>query len=61
MELQKIIVLTYLPEFFYKLGFALIEKSSLASNIIEDSQQSPHKNPEDEVAMVYTVNRSANA
>jgi argininosuccinate lyase/amino-acid N-acetyltransferase len=61
MELQKIIVLTYLPEFFYKLGFALIEKSSLASNIIEDSQQSPHKNPEDEVAMVYTVNRSASA
>jgi len=53
MELQQIIVLTYIPEFFNKLGFTLIEKSSLASNIIEDSEQSPHKDPADEVAMVY--------
>ncbi|MFB1016385.1 MAG: argininosuccinate lyase [Alteromonadaceae bacterium] len=53
MELQQIIVLTYIPEFFGKLGFTLIEKTSLASNIIEDSEQSPHKDPDDEVAMVY--------
>jgi argininosuccinate lyase/amino-acid N-acetyltransferase len=53
MELQQIIVLTYIPEFFNKLGFTLIEKSALASNIIEDSEQSPHKDPDDEVAMVY--------
>jgi len=53
MELQQIIVLTYIPEFFNKLGFTLIEKSSLASNIIEDSEQSPYKDPADEVAMVY--------
>ncbi len=58
IELQKIIVLTYAPEYFNKLGFALIEKSSLADNIIEDSEQSPHKNPEDEVAMEYLVQRS---
>ena len=58
IELQKIIVLTYVPEYFTKLGFALIEKSSLADNIIEDSEQSPHKNPEDEVAMEYIVQRS---
>ena len=58
IELQKIIVLTYAPEYFNKLGFALIEKSSLADNIIEDSEQSPHKNPDDEVAMEYLVQRS---
>ncbi|NQY62363.1 MAG: argininosuccinate lyase [Alteromonadaceae bacterium] len=58
IELQKIIVLTYVPEFFNKLGFALIDKNSLAENIIEDSEQSPHKNPDDEVAMEYIVDRS---
>ncbi|WP_426359569.1 argininosuccinate lyase [Pseudocolwellia sp. HL-MZ19] len=58
IELQKIIVLTYAPEYFNKLGFALIEKSSLADNIIEDSEQSPHKNPDDEVAMEYLVQRA---
>ena len=60
IELQKIIVLTYIPEFFNKLGFAIIEKSSLADNIIEDSEQSPHKDPADEVAMTYIVDRSGN-
>jgi argininosuccinate lyase/amino-acid N-acetyltransferase len=59
IELQQIIVLTYVPEYFNKLGFSLIEKSSLADNIIEDSEQSPHKDPEDEVAMEYIVQRSS--
>jgi len=58
IELQKIIVLTYAPEYFKKLGFVLIEKNSLADNIIEDSEQSPHKNPEDELAMEYIVQRA---
>jgi len=58
MELEQIIVLTYVPEYFNKLGFTLIEKSSLADNIIEDSEQSPHKDPEDEVAMEYIVQRT---
>ncbi|RHW77928.1 argininosuccinate lyase [Colwellia sp. RSH04] len=56
MELEQIIVLTYIPEYFGKLGFTSIDKSSLADNIIEDSEPSPHKDPEDEVAMVYMVN-----
>jgi argininosuccinate lyase/amino-acid N-acetyltransferase len=60
MELQKIIVLTYIPQYFTKLGFDLIDKSSLADNIIEDSEQSPHKDPADEVAMEYIVDRSGN-
>lgn len=58
IELQKIIVLTYLPKYFNKLGFTLIEKTSLADNIIEDSVQNAYKNPEDEVAMEYIVDRS---
>ncbi|MFD2165509.1 argininosuccinate lyase [Thalassotalea euphylliae] len=59
MELETIIVLTYIPQYFEKLGFITIEKSSLADNIIEDSEPSPHKNPVDEVAMAYQVNRSS--
>jgi argininosuccinate lyase/amino-acid N-acetyltransferase len=58
IELTKIIVLTYEQEYFSKLGFNFIEKSSLADNIIEDSEQSPHKDPEDEVAMEYLVGRA---
>ena len=57
MELQQIIVLTYIPQYFVKLGFNIIEKSSLAENIIEDSEPSPHKDPADEVAMEYIVQR----
>ncbi|TWX74124.1 argininosuccinate lyase [Colwellia sp. C1TZA3] len=59
MQLQKIIVLTYIPNYFQQLGFNLIDKNSLADNIIEDSEQSPHKDPADEVAMEYIVNRCA--
>ena len=55
MELEKIIVLTYIPQYFTQLGFNLIDKDSLADNIIEDSQPSPHKDPADEVAMQYIV------
>jgi len=55
MELEQIIVLTYIPQYFAKLGFAEIDKSTLAENIIEDSEPSPHKDPADEVAMEYIV------
>lgn len=61
MELKQIIVLTYIPDYFNKLGFYVIEKNSLASNIIEDSEQSPHKDPADEIAMAYVVDRSGTA
>jgi argininosuccinate lyase/amino-acid N-acetyltransferase len=59
MELQQIIVLTYIPQYFAKLGFNLIEKNSLAENIIEDSEPSPYKDPADEMAMEYIVGRSS--
>ena len=55
MELGKIIVLTYIPEYFGALGFSQIDKASLPENIIEDSEPTPFKNPEDEVAMEYCV------
>jgi len=58
MELEQIIVLTYIPAYFTKLGFNLIDKASLAENIIEDSEPSPHKDPADEVAMEYIVGQS---
>ena len=58
MELEKIIVLTYIPQYFEALGFSLIDKASLAENIIEDSEPSPHKDPADEVAMEYIVGQS---
>ena len=58
MELEQIIVLTYIPEYFTKLGFSGIDKDSLAENIIEDSEPSPHKDPNDEVAMEYIVGQS---
>jgi len=57
MELKQVIVLTYIPEYFAKLGFNLIDKNSLADNIIEDSEPSPHKDPADEVAMEYIVGK----
>jgi len=59
MELQQIIVLTYIPQYFTQLGFNLIDKKSLAENIIEDSEPSPHKDPADEVAMEYIVGASS--
>ncbi len=55
MELEQIIVLTYIPQYFTQLGFNVIDKDSLADNIIEDSEPSPHKDPADEVAMQYIV------
>ena len=58
MELEQIIVLTYIPQYFAKLGFAEIDKNTLAENIIEDSEPSPHKDPADEVAMEYIVGQS---
>ena len=58
MELEQIIVLTYIPQYFEQLGLNLIDKSSLADNIIEDSEPSPHKDPADEVAMEYIVGQS---
>ena len=58
MELEQIIVLTYIPEYFTSLGFNLIDKNSLAENIIEDSEPSPHKDPDDEVAMEYIVGQA---
>ncbi|MDO6425644.1 argininosuccinate lyase [Thalassotalea sp. 1_MG-2023] len=58
IELEKVIVLTYIPTYFNQLGFALIDKGSLADNIIEDSQPGPDKDPADEVAMEYNVDPS---
>lgn len=57
MELEQIIVLTYIPQYFERLGFALMDKGLLAENIIEDSKPNAFKNPDDEVAMEYLVSQ----
>ncbi|REL28514.1 argininosuccinate lyase [Thalassotalea euphylliae] len=59
MELETIIVLTYIPDYFSNLGFSVIDKSTLADYIIEDSEPSPNRHPEDEIAMAYQVSRVA--
>jgi len=59
MELAQIIVLTYIPQYFKEIGFTTINKSSLAENIIEDSEPSPHKDASEEVAMEYIVGQSS--
>ena len=59
MELETIIVLTYIPDYFGNLGFSVIDKSTLADYIIEDSEPSPNRHPEDEIAMAYQVSRVA--
>lgn len=53
MELQDILVLTYIPQYFENLGFAVVDKNTLADNIIEDSEPGPFKDAKDEVAMKY--------
>lgn len=57
IELQTIIVLTFVPDYFRRLGFDVIDKASLADNIIEDSIITENRNPADEVAMAYNVDR----
>lgn len=58
MELQDILVLTYIPQYFEDLGFVHIDKDSLADNIIEDSEPGPYKEAKDEMAMKYVTGQA---
>jgi len=50
---KKVFVLTYIPEFFKKVGFKEIEKSQLPQKIWGDCIRCP-KFPEcDEIALIY--------
>ena len=58
LELDKVIVLTYLADYFAKLGFIAIDKNALAENILNDGKLSAQKNDDEEIAMEYIVNIS---
>lgn len=55
IELKRVIVLTRVPEFFEKLGFANTEMQSLPEKVIKDCDICPKKHACDEVAMEYIV------
>lgn len=53
LEVKKVFVLTYIPEFFKKIGFKELDKSKLPQKIWSDCIRCP-KFPEcDEVALIY--------
>ena len=56
LELKRVIVLTRVPEFFGKLGFTTIEKSTLPEKVMKDCEACPKLHACDEVAMECVVN-----
>ena len=50
-----VIVFTYVPGFFEKLGFRLVDRATLPLKIWKDCLQCPMFNACDEIAMAYTV------
>ena len=56
LELDKVIVLTRVPEFFQKLGFEFTSKEKLPEKVMKDCDICPKKDACDEVAMEYLVN-----
>jgi len=55
LELERVIVLTRVPEFFGKLGFVEIEKSTLPEKVIKDCDGCPKQQDCDEIAMEFIV------
>ncbi len=55
IELDRVIVLTRVPQFFEKLGFINTRMDSLPEKVIKDCDICPKKNACDEVAMEYLV------
>jgi len=56
LGVEKVFVLTYIPEFFKKIGFKELDKSKLPQKIWGDCIRCP-KFPEcDEVALIYEIN-----
>lgn len=55
IELQRIIVLTRVPDFFAKLGFSNTPMDSLPEKVIKDCDACPKQDACDEVSMEYQV------
>jgi len=55
LELERVIVLTRVPEFFEKHGFSELEKETLPEKVIKDCDGCPKQQACDEVAMEFKV------
>jgi len=55
LELERVIVLTRVPEFFSKLGFSELEKELLPEKVIKDCEGCPKQLACDEIAMEFIV------
>jgi argininosuccinate lyase/amino-acid N-acetyltransferase len=56
MAIQKVFVLTRVPEFFMKLGFSSTSKSMLPEKVLKDCDMCPRQHACDEVALEFKLN-----
>jgi len=55
LGIQRVFTLTYVPEFFHRLGFADVEKDALPHKVWSDCVRCPHFPNCDEVALIADV------
>ena len=55
LELERVIVLTRVPDFFAKHGFTELEKELLPEKVIKDCEGCPKKEACDEIAMEFKI------
>ncbi|MDP2561001.1 argininosuccinate lyase [Psychrobium sp. 1_MG-2023] len=55
LEIQRVIVLTRVPQFFEKHGFTELEKETLPEKVIKDCEGCPKKMACDEIAMEFII------
>jgi argininosuccinate lyase/amino-acid N-acetyltransferase len=58
MEIEKVFVLTRVPEFFMKLGFSPTSKSLLPEKVMKDCDICPRQHACDEVALEFILDNS---
>ncbi|RKF21442.1 argininosuccinate lyase [Alginatibacterium sediminis] len=59
MEIEKVFVLTRVPEFFMKLGFSPTSKHLLPEKVLKDCDMCPRQHACDEVALEFIVDRQS--
>jgi argininosuccinate lyase/amino-acid N-acetyltransferase len=59
LHIPKLFVLTRVPGFFEKLGFAIVDIATLPEKILKDCNQCPRQSCCDEIAMVLEVRSAA--
>ncbi|MPW30025.1 argininosuccinate lyase [Agarivorans sp. B2Z047] len=58
MEIEKVFVLTRVPEFFMKLGFSPTSKNMLPEKVMKDCDICPRQHACDEVALEFIIDNS---